>query len=114
VTRPKPYFVLGRQLVGVQVVAPMSRAAVAKLLAGPPAHTGLQTLVPQAARVQCASRPGSTATIGLRGVRGRHARSADGEARPARLHVASVRGVRLVLVLVDGQTRPPRPVRSST
>jgi hypothetical protein len=105
---PKAYFVLGQQLVGVQVVAPTPRAAVAQLLAGPPARAGLRTFVPKAAGLRHASRSGSTATVDL------SAAFATGRLpwRTARLAqlvytVSSVRGVRSVLVRVEGQVPGP-------
>lgn len=49
-TGTKTYFVLGQQLVPVQVAARTPRAAIAKLVAGPPARSGLRTFVPEATR----------------------------------------------------------------
>src|SRR5262249_9042561 len=104
----KTYFVLGKQLVGVPVAAPTPRAAVAKLIAGPPARRGLLTFVPKSTRLRHASRSGSTATVDLSAVFG----SGTPRSRTARLAqlvytVSSVRGVRSVLVRIEGQTPAP-------
>lgn len=104
----KTYFVLGQQLVGVDVPASTPRVAVTKLLAGPPARRGLRTFVPASTRLRSASRSGSTATVDL------SASFASGRLdwRNARLAqlvytVSSVRGVRSVLVRIEGQTPAP-------
>jgi L,D-transpeptidase-like protein/putative peptidoglycan binding protein/sporulation and spore germination protein len=120
---PKAYFVLGQQLVGVQVVAPTPRAAVAQLLAGPRARAGLRTFVPEATRVRHTSRSGSTVRVDL------NAAFASGRPtwRNATLAqlvytVSSVRGVRWVLVRIEGHEPAPsafplydlsRPLRRS-
>ena len=100
---PKAYFVLGKQLVGVPIVAPTPGSAVTKLLAGSRAQD-LRTFVPKGTRLLHASRSGSTAKIDL------SAAFATGrlEWRTARIAqlvytVSSVRGVRSVLVRVEGQ-----------
>src|SRR5262245_31722131 len=104
----KTYFVLGQQLVGVPVVARTPRGAVEKLLTGPPARRGVRTFVPRATRLRHTSRAGSTATVDLSAA----FTSGAVESRTARIAqlvytVSSVRGVRSVLVRVEGQT-PPR------
>jgi len=104
----KTYFVLGKQLVGMPVAAPTPRAVVAKLIAGPPARQGLLTFVPKSTRLRHASRSGSTATVDLSAVFG----SGTPGSRTARLAqlvytVSSVRGVRSVLVRIEGQTPAP-------
>jgi hypothetical protein len=100
---PKAYFVLGKQLVGVPVVSGAPRAAVAKLLAGPPARSGMRTFVPKPTRLLHASRTGGTASVDL------NAAFASGRLqwRNARLAqlvytVSSVPGVRSVLVRIEG------------
>jgi len=105
----KTYFVLGQQLVGVGVAAATPRAAVEKLLAGPPARRGLRTFVPERTRLRSASRSGSTATVDL------SASFASGRLdwRNARLAqlvytVSSVRGVHSVLVRIEGRAPGPR------
>lgn len=105
----KAFFVLGKQLVGVPVVASSPREAVAKLFAGPPPRQGLLTFVPKAARLLHASRSGATATVDL------NAAFASGrlEPRSARIAqlvytVSSVSGVRSVLVTIDGQAPDPK------
>jgi L,D-transpeptidase-like protein/sporulation and spore germination protein/putative peptidoglycan binding protein len=101
---PKAYFVLGKQLVGVPIVALIPRGAVTNLLAGPRTRSDLRTFVPKGTRVLHASRSGSTATVDLSAV------FATGrlEWRRARLAqlvytVTSLRGVRSVAVLVGGE-----------
>jgi len=104
----KTYFVLGQQLVPVQVVARTPRAAVAKLIAGPPAGRGLRTFVPGATRVRRTSHPGSTVTVDLSAAFA-SGRTAWRNARLAQLvyTVSSVRGVRSVLVRIEGQEPAP-------
>lgn len=92
---------LGQQLVGVPTAARTPRAAVASLLAGP--RAGTRTFVPDSTRLRHASRSGSTATVDLSSafVTGRL------EWRNARIAqlvytVSSLRGVRSVLVRVEG------------
>jgi len=105
----KAFFVLGKQLVGVPVATSTPRAAVAKLFAGPPPRRGLMAYMPKAARLLHASRSGSTATVDL------NAAFASGrlEPRSARIAqlvytVSSVRGVRSVLVTIEGQAPDPK------
>ena len=104
----KAYFVLGQQLVGVPVAAPTPRGAVAQLLAGPPARPGLLSFVPKSVRLRHSSRSGSTATVDLSAAFGRGTPGSR-TARLAQLvyTVSSVRGVRSVLVLIEGRTPGP-------
>jgi len=104
----KTYFVLGQQLVPVQVVARTPRAAIARLVAGPPARSGLRTFVPESTWVRHTSRSGSTVTVDL------NAAFASGRPtwRNARLAqlvytVSSLRGVRSVRIRIEGQEPAP-------
>jgi hypothetical protein len=104
----KAYFVHGRQLVGVPVAGQTPRDAVVALLAGPQPRTGMQTYVRAGTRLRSVTRSGSTATVDLSSAfaagtpAGRNARLAQ-----LVYTVSSVRGVRSVVVHVNGQTPAP-------
>jgi len=104
----KTYFVLGQQLVPVQVVARTPRAAIARLVAGPPARSGLRTFVPESTRVRHSSRSGSTVTVDLNAAFAA-GRPAWRNARLAQLvyTVSSLRGVRSVRIRIEGQEPAP-------
>jgi lipoprotein-anchoring transpeptidase ErfK/SrfK len=119
----KVYFVRGQQLVGVPVVAPTPARAVGALLARAGLSTDLRTFIPEGTRLRRASRTGSTATVNLSAAFAR----GDRDGRSARIAqlvytVSSVRGVRSVLIRVEGSAPQPsafplfdlsRPVRRS-
>ena len=106
---PKAYFVLGKQLVGVPIVAATPRGAATELLAGPRRRTDLRTFVPKGTRLLHASRSGSTATVDLSAAFST-GRIEWRRARVAQLvyTVSSLRGVRSVLVRVAGQAPAPK------
>ena len=102
--RTKAYFVSGQQLVGLPAIASTPRGAVTNVIAGPPLRKGLQTFIPKATRVRRASRVGSTATVDVSSAFA----SGTVESRTARIAqlvytVSSLRGVRRVLIRVEGR-----------
>jgi hypothetical protein len=102
----KAYFVLGQQLRGLPVSAQTPRGAVAALLAGPPAGSGLRTFVPNATRLRHVWRGGgSSASVDLSTAFTSGRRLEWRSARLAQLvySVTSVPGVRSVLVRIDGE-----------